>query len=120
MSISGRIKSFGHAARGIVFLLKSQQNARIHLISAIAVVGMGLWLEVNQFEWCLLIIAIGIVLIAEIFNTAIEYIMDFISPDYNAKVKVIKDLAAGGVLISALTSATIAAVVFIPKLLNLL
>jgi len=100
MSISGRIKSFGHAARGIVFLLKSQQNARIHLISAIAVVAMGWWLKADQYEWCLLIIAIGIVLIAEIFNTAIEYIMDCISPDYNAKVKVIKDLAAGGVLIS--------------------
>ena len=115
-SIKNRIKSFDYAFQGIVYFIKTQHNAWIHLLGAIIVIVFGFVYKLNKSEWCLITFAIGIVFSLEIINTAIEYVSDLVSPDKNLKVKRIKDLAAGGVLISAITAAVIGLIIFIPKI----
>ena len=82
------------------------------------VIALGFLLNVSNFEWCLLIFAIGIVFTAELFNTAIEFLTDMISPGYDEKAGKVKDIAAAGVLIAAITSAIIGFIVFVPQLLK--
>ena len=118
-SISKRMKSFKFAFRGISVFIKTQHNVWIHLSAAFIVIVLGVIFNVNFYEWCLLIFAIGFVLTAEIFNTAIEYFVDLISPEFNKKAGLIKDLAAGGVLISAITAAIIGLIIFLPKFIIL-
>jgi len=83
---------------------------------AIVVVVFGFIYELSTTEWCLIIFAIGTVFSTEIINTALEYVSDLVSPEKNLKVKRIKDLAAGGVLISAIMAAIIGLIIFIPKI----
>jgi len=115
-SIKSRIKSFDYAFQGILFFIKTQHNAWIHLLMAIVVVVFGFIYELSTTEWCLIIFAIGMVFSTEIINTALEYVSDLVSPEKNLKVKRIKDLAAGGVLISAIMAAIIGLIIFIPKI----
>lgn len=115
-SIKNQIKSFDYAFQGILYFIKTQHNAWIHLISAIIVIVFGFIYKLNITEWCLITFAIGLVLSLEIINTALEYVSDLVSPEKNLKVKRIKDMAAGGVLISAITAAIIGLIIFIPKI----
>lgn len=111
-----RIKSFDYAIQGLVTFFKTQHNSWIHLIFAIAVVVMGFILDINKNEWCWLIFAISIVLITEMFNTAIEFLTDLVSPQYDPLAKKVKDVAAAAVLIAALASVAIGIIIFLPKL----
>ena len=113
-----RISSFRNALSGISIFFRSQTNAKIELVAAIIVVLFGFYFKVSFSEWSLLIIAISIVLIAEIFNSSIEALSDVVSPDHDERIKKIKDMAAGGVLLAACGSALVAALVFIPKILD--
>lgn len=115
-SISNRLKSFGFAIEGIITFFKTQHNAWIHAFATVIVVVLGFALSVNNTEWCFLITAIALVFISEMLNTAIEFLTDIVSPDYNLKAKKVKDVAAGAVLISAIAAVVIGAVVFLPKL----
>ncbi len=117
LSARKRIKSFIYALNGIKVAICSQHNLWIHIIATIVVVLFGILLSLNILEWCLVIFAIGFVIASEIFNTAIEFLVDHISPEYNKKAGLIKDIAAGGVLISAFTAAIIGFVIFIPKII---
>ncbi len=116
LSINNRIKSFEYAFQGILYFIKTQHNAWIHLLAAILVIILGFIVELNSTEWCLIAFAIGLVFSLEIINTALEYVSDLVSPENNLKVKRIKDMAAGGVLISAITAAVIGLIIFIPKI----
>lgn len=116
--ISKRIASFGYAISGIVSFVKSEQHARIHLLATIVVILLGCWYKIARSEWLFIILAIGGVWVAEMFNTAIEKTMDHLSPEYHPSVKVIKDVAAGAVLVAALAAAIIGAVIFIPYIFN--
>jgi diacylglycerol kinase (ATP) len=111
--------SFAHAWRGVVYLIASQPNARIHLAAAAGVIAVGVYFELSRWEWAWLILAIGLVLAAEAMNTAIEALADALSPEFNAGVGRAKDVAAAAVLILALTAALIGALVFLPHLLSL-
>ena len=115
-SIKNRIKSFDYAFQGLLYFIKTQHNAWIHLLAAIIVIVFGFVYKLNITEWCLIIFAIGLVFSLEIINTALEYVSDLVSPERNLKVKRIKDMAAGGVLISAITAAIIGLIIFIPKI----
>jgi len=115
-SIKNRIKSFDYAFQGLLYYIKTQHNAWIHLLAAIIVIILGFIYKLNVTEWCFIIFAIGLVFSFEIINTALEYVSDLVSPEKNLKVKRIKDLAAGGVLISAITAAIIGLIIFIPKI----
>lgn len=116
-SIGDRILSFGFAIQGLITFFKTQHNAWIHLLAAISVIAAGFVLEVNHTEWCWLIIAIGLVFAAEMFNTAIEFLTDIVSPQFHPTAKKVKDVAAGAVFIAALSAVAIGAIVFLPKLL---
>lgn len=120
MSIKKRIHSFGFALKGMVTLFKTQPNARIHLIAICGVTVAGYLLKVSTSEWCFIVIAFAMVLAAEAFNTAIEFVVDLTSPDYHPLAGKAKDVAAAAVLITAIGAATIGIIIFLPKLLILL
>lgn len=119
-NIHSRIKSFGFAFEGISTFFKTQHNAWIHAVAAVVVVILGFILDVSVMEWCLLIAAIAFVVVAEMVNTAIEFLTDLVSPDYHPLAKKAKDVAAGAVLVAALAAAVIGLIVFIPKVISLL
>ncbi len=107
------LKSFKYAIRGFSGVAITQPNFIIHLLAIGVVFVIGYFMKISLMEWGLVVLAIGLVLVAEIFNTAIEWIGDMISPDYNERIKWAKDAAAGGVLVAAGTAILIAIIVFI-------
>ncbi len=115
-TIINRLKSFKYACNGFWILVKDEPNSRIHLSAAVIVIFFGFYFHLSVHEWIAIIFAIGLVIVAEVFNTAIEGVSDFISPGYNDKIKKIKDLAAAGVLVGALAALAIGLIVFIPKI----
>ncbi len=114
-SISSRKKSFSFAYKGLKLFFKTQHNSWIHLAAAFLVIGSGLFFSLNAVEWCLISLAIGLVLVAEILNTSIEFLTDLVSPDYNEKAGQVKDIAAGAVLVATVISIAIALFIFLPK-----
>ncbi|MFA9214958.1 MAG: diacylglycerol kinase family protein [Candidatus Methylacidiphilales bacterium] len=113
--ITNRIKSFGPAWKGLFWLFKNEGNAQFHLIATIVVIVAGFYFKVTISEWVLLCFAIGLVISAEALNTAIEKTIDLLHPEKNPKAGLVKDLAAAGVLITSITAATIAFLIFLPK-----
>jgi diacylglycerol kinase (ATP) len=101
---------------GIVSFFQREHNAWLHFIATIAVFILAALVKVDKNELLALVFAIGFVWVAEMFNTCIERVMDFVSDQRHAEIKFIKDLAAGAVLTAALTALAVGAVVFIPKL----
>ena len=114
-----RIRSFGYAFEGWWWVIKSQHNAWIHAVASVVVFIVGLWLRISPLEWSLIVLAVTIVWMAEFMNTAIEAIVDMVSPDFHPLAKVAKDVAAAGVLIGAGGAVLIALLIFVPKLLAL-
>ncbi len=90
---------------------------RLHVLSAFAVLALGFAFGVSKTEWCLLVGSIGLVVTAEIINTAIETVVNLVSPDFNQLAGRAKDLAAGAVLVAAFTAALIGTIIFLPYLL---
>ena len=113
-----RLKRFVYAYNGISAVLK-ETNTVIHLIICVIVIISGFVFRINANEWISVILCMGLVLSAETFNTAIEYLVDFVSPGRNDKAGLIKDIAAGGVLICAAASAITGMIIFIPKIISL-
>ena len=116
--MSRLVNSITYALKGIYFYITSEGNVRIHLLATVLVIGMGCWLHVTLKQWIVLILAIGMVHAAEAFNTAIEEVVNFISPQQHPSAGKIKDLAAGAVLITAITTALIGIIIFIPLLVQ--
>ena len=116
-SIVKRLKSFTFAFAGLKVLFKEEQNSWIHLFATVCVVIAGILFKISLFEWMAVVFAIGLVFSFEILNTAVENIADFVCPERDARIKRIKDLAAAAVLVSAVTSAVIGLLVFVPKIL---
>ena len=116
-SVRGRLRSFYYAGIGLKQFFRQEHNARIHLAAAI-IVGLLAWrLKVSEGEAIALTIVIGLVWVTEILNTCIEKTMDMITRERHPQVKIIKDLAAGAVLIAAITAIIVGAFIFIPKFL---
>jgi diacylglycerol kinase (ATP) len=116
-SIQARLKSFVYAFEGVMYFIKHEAQALIHLIAIVAVIGAGYWFNISLTEWIAVIFAIGIAVSAEMLNTAIEKLTDMVSPQINEQAKIVKDLAAGAVLIASLTAFIIGLIVFLPKIL---
>jgi len=117
-TIKNRIKSFAFAFNGIKMLVITQHNFWIHLFVAIVVVCAGFVLKISQTEWSIIVLCIGFVLTAEAFNTSIEFLTDLLEPQQNPKAGVIKDIAAGAVLISAIVAIINGIIIFAPKLIS--
>jgi diacylglycerol kinase (ATP) len=114
-SFRARANSFRFAWEGVYQFFSQEHNAWMHLAATIMAFGFALWLKISSHEMVALIIVTGFVWVAEIFNTAIEKIMDLISPGYDPKVKLIKDLAAAAVLTASFIALITGAIIFIPK-----
>jgi len=112
-----RRKRFFYAGAGIFHLLRTEHNAWIHLAVTVLVAGASVYFNISHIEIALLCFAIGLVWIAEMFNTCVEKTLDFITQKRCEEVKRIKDIAAGAVLIAALVAVLIGAIVFIPKII---
>lgn len=112
-----RLKSFHYAFNGIRLLIRHEHNAWIHCLAAVCAVTAGWLTGLSAAEWIAIAFAIGLVLAAEAVNSAIEALADVVSPDYNEGIKRTKDLAAGAVLLLAMTAAVVGLIIFIPKLL---
>lgn len=109
--------SFYYAFRGIITAIKEERNMKIHVSIATLVVILGLLLPLSKIEWFSIIIIISLVISAEIFNTAIETVVNLVSPKYNELAKKAKDLSAGAVFVLAICSVIIGLIIFMPKFL---
>lgn len=114
-----RVNSFKYAFQGIFDLFRSQPNALIHLLAAVVVIAAGLYFSISKTEWAIVLLTIFWVLAAEAFNTAIEYLTDLVSPEYHKLAGKTKDAAAAGVLLTAMGAVAVAAMIFLPKLIDL-
>jgi len=112
--IKSRYNSFRFAFKGMSAVFRYEPNMHLHVLASLAVLVMAYLFEVTRVEWCLLILCIGIVWMAEIFNTAIETLTDLVSPERNPLAGKTKDMAAGAVLMAALMAAAVGLIIFIP------
>ena len=119
-SIAKRLKSFTYAFAGLKVLFKEEQNSWIHLFATFFAVLLGILLKISVLEWVAVVFAIGLVFSFEIINTSVENIANFICPEWDERIKRIKDLAAAAVLVSAITAAIVGLLIFLPKILALL
>jgi len=119
ISLKSRFASFRYAFNGLSSLFRKELNARIHFLAALIVIILGIVLNISLTEWCLIIIVIGLVFLAELFNTALEALSDIVDPEWNEKIMKVKDYAAAAVFISAIVSVVVGGLIFIPKLLKL-
>ncbi len=113
------LRGFGYAFKGLAHAAKTQLNFRVHLVLAVIAVLLGFVLHISTAEWLWITLCIGMVLLTELINTAIELLVDLVSPEYNEKAGRIKDMCAAAVLITAITALVIGLVIFVPKLLLL-
>ena len=111
-------RSFKAAFEGIVSTYKKEQNIKIHTVIAILVIIAGFIFKINYIEWLVCLVLIGFMLMAEFFNTAIEYVVDLASPDIHPLAKAAKDTASAGVLMIAIIAAVTGLVIFVPKLID--
>ena len=118
--LNGRLRSFGHAFRGLKVLLQTQQNARIHVAATVMVVAAGALFAISPAEWALVALAVASVWAAEALNTAIEFLVDLASPEFHPLAAKAKDVAAGAVLVAAIGSLVVGVLVFGPYVLKLL
>ena len=113
------LRSFGHAIDGIVYLLRTQRNVRVHFGAGLLVVVLAAILGFTALEWAILILTIALVLAAEGLNTGIEIAVTLASPERRPEAKAAKDIAAGVVLLTAIASIAIGALLFLPHLQHL-
>jgi diacylglycerol kinase len=100
-------KSLRYAIEGFIFLLKKERNFKIHVFLTILAVGLSFYLGLTSGEWIAVIFSISIVFITEMCNTAIEHICDIIQPNQDSRIKVIKDVSAGFVLVAAIAAVVV-------------
>ena len=111
------MKSFGYAINGLVLVARTQTNFKIHIAAAICAIMLAIKLEINRSEWLAVIFAIGLVMVSETLNTALEFACDAITEKHNENIGKTKDIGAAAVLVSAITAITIAIVIFGPRLI---
>ena len=119
-AVPGLILSFRYAGQGVWYAVRTQRNFRIHLMISALVIVLGLLLGLSGTEWAILSVMIAFVLTTELFNTAIEAVIDMVQPEYHPLAKVAKDAAAGGVLIVATGAVCVGLFLFVPHLIALI
>lgn len=110
------INSFKYAIQGILSSFKTERNMKIHIFIMILVIIAGVILKINKYEWIACILCFAIIISGELFNTAIETVVDMVMPYKNDKAKIAKDIAAGAVLTLAIGAAVIGVIIFVPKI----
>jgi len=118
-TLKKRLQSFRHAFAGIRNLLVYEHNFRIHLLAAVLAVLLGILLHLPLWKWALLSIVIFLVLITEAFNSAMEKLADVLSPEYNEKIKQLKDNCAAAVLLASVLAIIVGLIIFLPEIFKL-
>lgn len=111
-----RIRSFQHAFRGIQSTWRSEFHFRFHVLIALLALGLGFLFELKNWEWCVVLICIGAVMSFECANAALEKLCDHINPEIHPTIKMVKDMAAAGVLISSITALICGLIIFVPHI----
>lgn len=111
-----RGNSFSYAFAGLRAVVKTEHNSWIHLGAALLVAVLGFYFQISRLEAIALVLSIALVWMAELLNTAIEKGMDLISTEIDPRIKLVKDLAAAAVLVCAIASLIVGAIIFIPKI----
>lgn len=117
--MEGKKKEIGfhYAFNGLREVFKSEKNFRVHILATLLVVGFGFYFDISAMEWLAIVIVIGLVLSAEILNTAIEEVINYLKPDIHPTAKKIKDIAAAGVFAAAMSAVVVGLIIFIPKII---
>lgn len=116
---SKRNNIFKDAMNGLDYVFKNETNAQRHLIVALVVITVGAFLNITAMEWLVLTACIAAVIMAEIFNTAIEQLVNLVHPQFGEKAGLVKDISAGAVLATAIAAVVIGCIIFIPKIVAL-
>lgn len=115
---SKRKIGFRFAWNGMM-VMKQERNFRIHMIVALFVIVAGIIVKLSTFEWSIIVLTIGLVMALEMVNTSIETLLDYVKPDLHPTAKVIKDIAAGAVLVAAIAAVVIGLLIFLPKIYHM-
>lgn len=107
-------KSFVYALRGLIHAVRAERNLKIHLTATVVVVAAAAFFELERWEWVAALLCIGIIWAAEMLNTAVEKLADFVHPEHHEKIGRVKDIAAGGVMLMAFIAIAIAVIIFGP------
>ena len=114
------LESFQHAFAGLWHAWKTQRNVRIHVAIVMVVVTMGWAIELQPSQWAIIVLTIGFVVVAELFNTVVESLVDLVTAEHHPLAKQAKDVAAGAVLTSAIVAVVVGLLILGPPLLTLL
>jgi len=114
------VNSFKHAIEGFFTSFRTEQNMKIHIIIMLIVIIGGILLKISSLEWIICVCCFIIVISGELFNTAIETVVDIVMPYKNKKAKIAKDVSASAVLVLAIGSTIIGLIIFVPKVINLI
>lgn len=112
--------SLQHAIAGLQLAWRAEHNLRVHVVAAVIVGALAAWFRVAALEWAALILTIGLVISAELLNTAIETAIDLASPEHHALAKIAKDVAAGAVLVASIAAVGVGVAIFWPRIAALL
>ena len=118
--IKGRLRSMTFALKGMWLLITTEDSIKAQLFFGFIATVLGFYFNISMNEWMLQTLVIGMVLVAEALNTAVEKIADFIHPDYHKKIGFIKDIAAGAPAFAAFASLIIAGIIYLPKIIAIL
>lgn len=110
------LRGVRHALFGLGDAVRRERNLQIELVLGLVAIGMAWWLRISRIEWLAVLICSGLVLSAEMFNTAIEKLADTVEIGHNEQIRIVKDVAAGAVLLAVVVSLVVGAAVFLPHL----
>ncbi|MEO5635139.1 MAG: diacylglycerol kinase family protein [Candidatus Paceibacterota bacterium] len=116
-SLIERFRSIRHALRGVKIFFTTTHNAWIEISFSIFAILFGIFFQISSIEWMLIVLAMGLVLVAEAFNTAIEIDINLTSPEYHPYARDTKDVAAGAVFLMSLVALIVALIIFLPKII---
>lgn len=116
--LKDRVRNFGYAFEGVYVFFRTEVHAKIHLVATAVVLVVALLLELSKTEWLFVFLAVFLVLITEMINSCIERTMNLIKTEYDPRIKIIKDMAAGFVLLAAIFAIIVAGVIVVPKLIH--
>lgn len=110
------LRSMGHALQGIRQAVQTERNLRIELAAAVLVAALGWLLQISRTEWLAVLLCVALVIMAELFNTAVEDLADRVSPAEDDRIRRIKDMVAGAVLVMAAGAAGVGLLIFLPRI----
>ncbi len=111
-----RLKGFVYAAKGAFLLLRTESSIQLQFTLAVVVTIAGFYYEISRVEWMIQTLAIGLVMGIEGLNTAIEKLSDFVQPEHDPKIGLIKDISAGAVMIAAVAASILGLIIYLPKI----